>query len=239
MQKESGASHALRVFISSRPSHCDECREDLGSGAWILLAGERGALCLACADLDHLVFLPPGNATLTRRAGKYSPLHAVVLEWSRSQQRYERQGLLVQEDALKRAEAECLADAEIRERRRQREVFRRAELDQELVHQFARRIRDIFPGCPPERCQSIAEHACAKYSGRVGRSAGGKRLEDEAIRLAVIAHIRHTETEYDDLLSQGTERFRAREQVRARVAQVLSEWEDLDQNMVLDPDHDS
>lgn len=48
----------LKIFISSRESTCNECHEELGSGAWILLAGEKGAICLSCADLDHLVFLP-------------------------------------------------------------------------------------------------------------------------------------------------------------------------------------
>jgi hypothetical protein len=45
------------VFISHRDALCDEGRERLGSHAWITLAGQRGALCLSCADLDHLVFL--------------------------------------------------------------------------------------------------------------------------------------------------------------------------------------
>ena len=74
----------LKVFISNRESTCDECHEKPGRQAWILLAGERGALCLACADLDHLAFLPSGNAALTRRAKKHSRLHAVVLKWERS-----------------------------------------------------------------------------------------------------------------------------------------------------------
>ena len=57
----------LKVFISTRESTCGECGEKLGNGAWIMLAEERGALCLACADLEHLVFLPSGDPALTRR----------------------------------------------------------------------------------------------------------------------------------------------------------------------------
>src|SRR5258707_15018998 len=85
----------LKVFISGRESTCDECSEMLGRGAWICLLGERGALCLSCADLDHLVFLPAGDTALTRRARKHSMLSAVVLKWSHARQRYERQGLPV------------------------------------------------------------------------------------------------------------------------------------------------
>jgi len=91
----------LKVFITSRESKCDECKEDLGSKAWIMLAEEKRALCLACADLDHLVFLPSGDAALTRRSRKHSTLSAVVLKWSKARKRYERQGLLVEEQALK------------------------------------------------------------------------------------------------------------------------------------------
>lgn len=100
----------LKVYISSRASKCEECQEELGRRAWIHLVEGRGALCLKCAGLDHLAYLPAGNATLTRRAKKYSRQHAVVLKWSRARKRYERQGLLVEVEALARAEAECLPD---------------------------------------------------------------------------------------------------------------------------------
>jgi len=51
----------LKVFISIRESVCGECPENLGRQAWILLNREKGVLCLSCADLDHLEFLPSGN----------------------------------------------------------------------------------------------------------------------------------------------------------------------------------
>jgi hypothetical protein len=214
----------LRVFISTRESRCDECREDLGSRALIFLAGERGALCLTCADLDHLLWLPSGAAALTRRARRHSTLAAVVLKWSHARKHYERQGLLVEEHALERAEAECLNDAEARTRRREREAERRADLDAEFVARFAQRIRELFPGCPPDRAEGIATHACHKYSGRVGRSAAAKRLDQEAVQLAVAAHVRHVETGYDALLARGTERGEARDRVRQDVERVLRKW---------------
>lgn len=214
----------LKVFISHRDSVCEECREQLGRQAWIVLAGEQGALCLACADLEQLVFLPSGDAALTRRAKKHSRLFAVVLKWSRTRKRYERQGLLVEEAALARAEGECLADAEARGHRREREALRREGLDERYALEFAQRIRELFPSCPPGREQTIAEHACQKYSGRVGRCAGAKRLDEEAVRLAVLAHVRHVETDYDDLLGRGWARLDARRQVRNQVERVLASW---------------
>lgn len=214
----------LKVFISTRDSTCDECGEPLDRHAWITLVQDKGALCLACADLDHLVFLPAGDAALTRRSRKYSTLDAVVLKWGRTRKRYERQGLLVESEALDRAEQECLADSEARARRREREAERRAELDQQYVAQFAGRVRELFPGCPAGREDVIAEHACLKYSGRVGRSAAAKSLDETAIRLAVIAHIRHVETAYDSLLASGDDRREARLAVEADVSRVLARW---------------
>jgi hypothetical protein len=180
---------------------------------------------LSCADLDHLLYLPAGDAALTRRAGKHSTLAAVVLQWNRARKRYERQGLLVESAALEQAEQECLADSEIRERRCEREALRREELDRHYIEQFAQQVRQLFPGCPPGREQIIAEHACLKYSGRVGRSAAAKSLDETAIRLAVVAHIRHVETAYDKLLAAGYERREARQQVEVSVDRVLSRWE--------------
>jgi hypothetical protein len=225
MASQQNEIEELKVFISTRESTCGECGENLGSKAWITLVKEKGALCLACADLDHLVFLPSGDAALTRRAKKHSTLSAVVLKWSRARNRYERQGLLVEELALEKAEEECLADSEVRERRREREAVRREELDRQYVERFAQRVRELFPACPAGRETTIAEHACRKYSGRVGRSASAKSLGEDAVRLAVIAHIRHRETDYDRLLAQGYDRREARMEVESAVSKVLRSWE--------------
>jgi len=214
----------LKVFITTRESTCEECKEVLGHKAWITLLKDKGALCLSCADMDHLVFLPSGNAALTRRARKHSVLTAVVLKWSRARKRYERQGLLVEDDALEQAEKECLEDSDARARRRERDAERRAVLDEQYIINFAKRIRDLFPGCPAGRDVIIAEHACLKYSGRIGRSAEAKNFDKNTIRLAVIAHIRHVETQYDKLMVKGFERWEARKQVQKQVEEILRKW---------------
>lgn len=215
----------LTVFIATRESKCDDCGEELARKAWISLAGDRGALCLSCADLDHLVFLPSGDAALTRRSRKHSTLCAVVLKWSPARKRSERQGILVEELAVQKAEEECLADQDARARRCEREAVRRARLDRQYVERFAERVRELYPSCPPGVEMEIAEHACLKYSGRVGRSAAAKALDDDAIRFAVVARIRHLETPYDQLLANGWERHAAREEVRQRVLSVLTRWQ--------------
>ena len=73
-----------------------------------------------------------------------------------------------------------------------------------------------------------------KYSDRIGRSAIAKNFDENALKLTVVAHIRHAETQYDQLLAQGLERFNARAMVNDAVREVLSKWESDDRN---DPDH--
>jgi len=214
----------LNVFITNSAATCSECSESLGRSAWITLVENKGPVCLTCADLDHLLFLPSGDAALTRRAGKYSKLTAVVLRWSRARKRYERQGLLVETLALEQAEQECLSDSDARALRRDREAARRAEQDQAYLQRFAGQVRTLYPGMPAGIETAIAEHACQKYSDRIGRSAAAKDLDPEAIRLAVAAHIRHVETDYDTLLMNGTERSAARDLIKDKVNQILENW---------------
>lgn len=211
------------VFMTLSDPCCDFCGEDLGRGAWIRKVKDK-AQCLECADLDHLVFLPSGDAALTRRAGKHSRLKAVVVRWARARKRYERRGILVDEEALERAEEECSADAEIREQRRRIAEIRRAKLDREYLADFARHLAERYPGCPETEARRIADHACRKHSGRVGRSASAKQFNPEAIDLAVIARIRHAHTRYDDLLAAGWFRDQARDEVRADIDAVVSRW---------------
>lgn len=125
--KRKGKAPDLVVVSPLKSWTCAECS---GTGDFLTM-DDAGPLCLSCADLDHLVYLPAGDAALTRRAKKASGLSAVVVRFSRARRRYERQGILVEEEALDQAERECLADEESRTRRKQREQERRAEADVE------------------------------------------------------------------------------------------------------------
>ena len=48
---------------------------------------------------------------------------------------------------------------------------------------------------------------------------------DSAVCLAVVAHVRHAETDYDELLMEGWERFDARGLVKDKLNTVLSKWQ--------------
>jgi hypothetical protein len=126
---------------------CEACG---GTGDLLIMEGP-GPLCLSCADMDHLVFLRAGDPALTRRAGRASRLSAVVVRFSRSRKRYERQGILIEEPALEQAERACLADEDARARRRARDEARRAAADLDLQARMADEIERLFPGCPARR----------------------------------------------------------------------------------------
>jgi hypothetical protein len=214
----------LLAFFVRRDTKCGSCGEAVFRNSMIHLDPKLGALCLACADLDHLAFLPRGDAALTRRATKHSKLSAKVLQWSRTRQQYERQGILVEPEALEQAETECLADAEARARKAERRAEKEGELDQEFVREFSSAICQQWPGCPASEAKQVAEHACLRNSGRVGRSAAAKRLDLSAVHLAVAAAVRHRHTDYDILLLRGVDRQEARARVATAVEKKLRSW---------------
>ncbi|WP_208883379.1 DUF2293 domain-containing protein [Streptomyces sp. PBH53] len=211
----------LVVVQPLKRKRCARCHR----GPLSLLMLEDGApRCLDCADLGHLVFLPRGDTALTRRSREESALSAVVVRFNRRKSRYERQGVLVEEDALARAEARCLADAEARRRRRARDARRRAAEDERFAAAFAAEILRLLPGCPADRARAIAAHASVRGSGRVGRSAAGRALTEGAVISAVVAAVRHVDTPYDQLLMRGVPRHEARRRIAPAVESVLRTW---------------
>jgi hypothetical protein len=211
------------VFQIGRDSRCSECGAELEEGR-LLFMDAKEPLCLPCANMDALEYLPAGDAAMTRRATKYSSRTAVVVRFSRSRGRYERQGILVEVEALQRAERECSDDADVRARQRAQNATARSEEDRKLKARMTEAVRALFPGCPDKEAAAIAAHTAVRGSGRVGRTAAGRSLDPEALTAAVTAAVRHRHTEYDDLLASGCDRTSARERVAERVREVLDSW---------------
>jgi hypothetical protein len=226
LDAESSRQRGIAVFITRHEGECPECRKAFFNGDFVRVEGKR-TLCLDCADLGSLEYLPRGNTALTRRATKYSALRAVVLKWSNTRRRYERQGILAAPGAIIKAEEECAADADVRERQRIRAAVVREAVDSAYVTSVAAAIGVQFPSCPKEEARRIASWTCTKHSGRVGRSAAAKELDHGVLRLAVIAHVRHEHTRYDTLLMENTDRDTARQAVWPEIERVLSRWETL------------
>jgi len=211
------------VFAIVRDSKCTECGIGLLKGDFLYLEAGQ-ALCLACAGMNELEYLPRGDTALTRRSTKYSPRTIVVVKFSRTRGRYERQGILLEPAAIERAEQECAADAAERATQRRKGAELRRRQDDELASQMAHEIQELFPGCPAEEAALIAAHTAARGSGRVGRTAAGRRLEGSALTAAVIAAIRHRHTKYDELLAHGADREDARAAVADKVDELLKSW---------------
>jgi hypothetical protein len=225
-QSEARRSKDLVVFEILRDSTCTDCGEVIWSGEFLFLDGKH-ALCLSCADLDHLEYLPRGDPALTRRAKKYSGLSAVVVRFSRSRGRYERQGILIEVSALERAEEECRGDAQQRTERRKSRAVRSREQDRDLAARMTQAVLELFPSCPTEEARAIAAHTATRGSGRVGRTAAGRALEPEALTAAVVAAIRHSHTRYDQLLMRGWSRNDARDSVRDVIGRIIRSWRSI------------
>lgn len=93
------ASKAPELVVI-QPLHSDWTCHRCGHSGGMLIMENGGPACLSCMGLDDLEFLAAGDALLTRRVKAKSAKCAVVVRFSRSRKRYERQGLLVDPRAL-------------------------------------------------------------------------------------------------------------------------------------------
>ncbi|KAF1362815.1 hypothetical protein EJ07DRAFT_106507 [Lizonia empirigonia] len=84
-------------------------------------------------------------------------------------------------------------------------------------------VREMFPKIPEADLSSIVNHAFEEGTNRVGNA---KELSlARRVQLAVVAHIRHTYTEYDKMLKTGSW-MEARQKVEHVSLAKLKEWRD-------------
>ena len=95
-EKASRAPDLVVVLPLNAEWKCHRC----GGAGDFLIMEDPGPACLRCVGLDDLEYLPAGDALLTRRAKAGSARSAVVVRFSKARGRYERQGLLVEPQAL-------------------------------------------------------------------------------------------------------------------------------------------
>ena len=216
----------IKVFPNFRTDvTCVVCKNEIAEGEYVVLSrGNKDCTCRSCSGLEHLIFLPSGDKVITLRAKKYSSKFAIVFQYNRKRKRNERQGLLVEEDALDKAIQESEADQDARALQREKNAVRREKQEKEYKKLFADKMRELYPNMPKGREFEITKHACEKYSGRVGRSAEAKVLDEYMINLAVRADIRHTETDYDFFLAKYNDKRFAREMVQSKIDEVMYEW---------------
>jgi len=222
-QQEQAVEEAFFVYLDFH-TRCAGCTAELLQHEMALRKTSKEYHCRNCAGAADLVFLPSGDATLTRRAAKFSRLMFPVVEWNKRRKRFERRGTLVQEAALAEAQASCAMDEDKRAVTREKARERAAVEDQKYVEEFARKVNEMFPGLDEKTAQRIARHACEKYSGRVGRTAGAKQLDPELVTVAVVAHARHEHTNYDHLRAIGMNKEDSRRRIRPTIDRLLEKW---------------
>ena len=225
--KEMKKDEEIKVNVSGYEFECSECHEHYERSQMYTFPTANSKICLDCSDLGHLIYLPSGNTAITRRSKKYSTLSAIIYKFSKSRRRYERQGMLVEREALEKAEIECSDDEGARKLAREKAAIRRNKLDKVFIKDFSSLIREVYPNCPLDKETEIAEHACEKHSNRVGRSASAKEFDETTVHLAVRAHIRHRETNYDNLLMKGSLKEQARKQILHQLDDVANKWQEI------------
>ena len=97
--KSDAAPELVVIIPLNRDWKCHRCGKDGG----MLVMEKPGPCCLRCAGLDDLEFLARGDMRLTRRAKAKSERCAVVVRFSSARKRYERQGLLLEPQAIAEA----------------------------------------------------------------------------------------------------------------------------------------
>lgn len=78
-EKKKPEDDSLAVFYSDYDLKCAECGKDILKHSLIFNLPVKRAVCLSCAGLDKLVYLPSGNTALTVRSCKYPEVSAVVM----------------------------------------------------------------------------------------------------------------------------------------------------------------
>jgi hypothetical protein len=106
LQKRLNRAPELVVYQILRETACSRCGSALFAGGMLFKEGDN-PLCLKCAGMGELIFVPSGNAKLTRLVKKHGSRYAVVVRFSRARKRYERQGLLAEREAVDKAGREC------------------------------------------------------------------------------------------------------------------------------------
>lgn len=94
--------------------------------------------------------------------------------------------------------------------------------DAAVEHEFKAELLRLYPKMPQESVRNILQQALEKRRRRVGRTT---KLDIKTkVQLAVVAHIRHRHTRYEELLKTGTGRDKARRLVADESKRVALSW---------------
>ena len=220
------STYTQNIYITKKDTlKCSKCQKRLRFGEGYVAETEKHkGTCFHCSPFVHGTFLKSGDAAMTRRSKKHSSYCGVLLAWNGRRKRFERKGQYVEAAAIEKARLECAEDAKDRAVKNEKAAVVRAEQDKVYIAEFAKAIRSFYPSCPKNREVAIAQHACEKYSGRVGRTAKAKEFDKDMIDRAVEAHIRHAETNYDSQFGKGKTKRAIRSEVKQDIKAIMRRW---------------
>ena len=220
------ATETQNIFLTRKETLvCRQCYNSIAKGQHFVAETEKNkGTCLKCSIFRSFSFLPSGDAAMTRRSKKHSTRCGVVQQWNHRRKRYERKGQFVELSAILLAKQDCEADKGKRAESNKKAAIKREVVDKAYILEFGKAIRKRYPNCPIQREDKIAEHACLKHSGRVGRTASAKQFDNKMIDLAVEAHIRHAETNYDNEFGKGVAKKQIRANLKYDILKTMGSW---------------
>lgn len=169
--------------------------------------------------VDGLVFVPSGNAARTRLA-KATPGAIEAVEYTK-RWGWKCIGCFVPAPAAAEIEQHLVETTD--QRAQQREQGRKYRAKHEVAYQekFAATLKRMFPCMPARDVEAVTRHTTEVGAGTVGRTR--LRTIEDKVMLATIAHIRHTYTNYDELVPWGEHDARAA--VREKIDRILARWQ--------------
>jgi hypothetical protein len=219
-------TYTQNIFLTKKETlKCSVCKKSVELGqAYVAETENHKGTCFNCSQFVEAVFLASGDVALTRRSKKNSAYCGILFYWNKRRKRFDRKGQYVEFNAIELAKKECAEDANIRALKNKKVAIVRAKHDEIYIVEFSKAIKALYPNCPKNRENEIANHACEKYSGRVGRTANAKKFDKAMINLAVEAHIRHKETDYESQFTTGKTKGLIRSNVKQDITKVLQRW---------------
>jgi hypothetical protein len=165
---------------------------------------------------DGYVRLARGNHFVTTQAKKLTKAmgQTVYVEMKKDRKRHFNSAIAcwVPEEVIEPIRRKEEETRERREKQQQRAAKAREKKHEAELTRLASRLGELYPGLDEVERMGVVRRAFEVGSNRVGRCT--KLEEDKKLELALIAHVRHTYTNYDELLTE----FWDREDARRRIA---------------------
>ena len=171
---------------------------------------------------DDYVEIEPGDAYVTRQVKLRSAAVYCRMKKSRRRKFSELVGILAPPEIVEEVLADAKQTKDLRKARNAVAAVHRSRKEAELNQQRIETLKQMLPGIPEDDAENVVKRAFEVGSGRVGRTSS--LTDEEKLRIATLAHIRHCHTDYEAMLDDGIDREEARECVAGKIQRVYDKW---------------